>query len=542
MSKTAPRFKRAFSLFYAVLMTVSFCLPAGTARAASELAEIKKNDSGFYKDAFDHNFYYDNTSWLRFDRLARAITGKKLPSANVNIYDEVADSNFFTNRHGRKSLSADELTKGFQENDGPDLSGALKITRGELNGLRPKFVVRDSRGDEYTLTFDMPDSFGLMTGAAVVASRFYHALGYNVPQNTIAFFSPDKLVTDENSRVVDTTGFEKKLVKEKLDEMLLLIPWGEDGRFRALAVKTPAGVDKGPFNYQGRRKKDPEDVWPHERMRELRALRVFSSLINNFNVRNDNTRDYLVEENGKQFLKHYLTGFEGSLGADLDGTKRPMIGHEYLYDARETGKAFWAFGFYKKPWQKRWEENGEKTKNPAVGYLDNHQFKAGNFKTLLPQYTFKDITRADGFWAARILKKFSDADLRALVKSGQYTAEDEEEIVKVLIERRDMILNYWFENSAPLDSFDYKNGEIVFEDLSGKGSAWKVEVTAKNGKKRSSLASFETSTPSFKVNPEWLQGHEETEFWIRTAPASSKNPYALVRLNAKGLAGVAHED
>ncbi len=535
MSKTARRFKP----YGAVILAAVLCAPSPL-----NAGEIKKNDSGVYKDVFNHNVLNDNISYLHFDRLGRAITGKKLRAANANIYDEVADSGFFTNRHGRKPLSGADLAEGYKENSGPDLSGALTIVDGKQDGLRPQFVVKDSVGNEYTLYFDTPDSFGLMTGSAVAASRFYHALGYNVPQISLISFSPDKLSPGPDAKIVDTTGFRKKLTKEKLNSMFLLIPWGEDGQFRAAAVKTPEGEDKGAFNYQGRRKADAEDKWPHDRMRELRALRVFSSWLNNFNVRDQNTRDYLVSEDGKTWLKHYITNFEGAFGSDEDGAKRPMIGHEYLYDAGETMKAFALFGFYLKPWQNRWKANGETAQNPAVGYFDNKEFRPARFKTFVPQYVFKDVTRADGFWAAKTLQSFSDEDIRAIVKTAQFTdSADEETVVSTLIERRDLIVKYWFENSTPLDAFEYKDGELVFQDLGAKAGltgSYEAEAFARKGKKSAKLGAAQVSGASVKVDAGWFQGNDKAEIRIRRAGASV--PGVIVRVNADGVAGVIHED
>lgn len=500
---------------------------------AAEGAEIKKNPASSYKDIFDHNVYYDNTSYLRFDRLGRLLSGKKVPAASANVYDEVADSAFFTNRNGRKNLSGDDLKKGYVENSGPDMSGKLTITGGHLEGLRPVFIVKDSKGDEYTLYFDAADSLGLTTGAMMVASRAYHAIGYNVPQFTLISLSLEQLTPDENSRFVDVSGFRKRLTKEKLDEIVLMLPWAEDGKFRACAVKTPAGDDKGPFNFQGRRKSDAQDKWPHELMRELRALRVFGSWLNDFEIRDGNTRSFLAEENGKAVLKHYIWGFKSALGSDTGGAKAPMLGHEYLYDAGETAKAFWTLGFWEKPWQKRLRENSDSSQNPAVGYLDNKEFQPKKFKTALPQYTFKDLTRADGFWAAKIIKSFSDEQIKSLVSAGEYAdAADADYIAQNLIERRDLIAGYWFSQSAPLDNFEVKGGELTFQDLEGEG-AYQVDVTSGKSK----ISSFESKTASIKIDSSW----NSVKVWIRKV-RDGKQPYVMVEFKDGSIVRITHQD
>lgn len=525
-----------------LIAALIFQVPAFADDTVVDHPEFKKNPDSLYKEVFDHNVFYDNTSLLHFSRLGRKLTGRKLRAANVNVYDEVADSAFFTNRHGRKNLSAGELTKGADINSGPDLSGKLKITGGDLMGLRPVFDVVDSKGDTYTLYFDSPDSLGLMTGAMASASRFYHAIGYNVPQITLVALSTENLTPSEESRFIDSSGFKKKLTQEKLDELVLMIPWAEDGKFRAAAVKTPEGIDKGPFSMQGRRKNDPEDKWAHELRREIRALRIFGAWLNDFNVQQ--TRDYLVTEDGRTYLKHYLTGFHGAFGSDTEGTKPPMIGYEYLYDASETSKAFWTLGFWEKPWQKRLREAGEETPASAVGYFDNQGFEPGKFKTFLPQYVFKDVTRADAFWAVKIIKSFSDEDIRTLVKTGGYAeSADEKYIADTLIERRDIVAKYWLAQSAPLDDIDIKGGNLTFTDREteygfDKSDAYQVDVT--EGKRK--IASFQVNTPSVKIEDAWLQGGRPAEIWIRKIRGGKSSPYLLVKASANGIVEVVHQD
>ncbi len=515
-----------------LLISTFICLPisqgtvfASDGPSADHHADIKKTPDSLYADVFDNNVLDDNLSLLDFKRLGRKITGAKLRSANVNIYDEVADSAFFTNRKSRAAAA---------EAQGPDVSGALQITGGHLEGLRPVFEVRDSKGEEFTLYFDTSDTLGLMTSAMKVASGFYHAIGYNVPDVSLISIAPDNLTPGENSRFVDSSGFNRKLTKEKLDELVLMIPWADDGKFRVAAVKTPDGVDKGPFRFKGRRKKDPNDTWPHEQRRELRALRVFASWLNDFKIHDQFTRSYEVSEDGKTWLKHYLLGFQGALGADADGVKPPMVGYEYLYDAGETQKAFWTLGFWEKPWQKRWREAGEATRSSAVGYFDNNGFDPGKFKTFLPQFVFKDVTAADGFWAAKIIKSFTDEEIRSIVKTGKFAEEpDQAFVADTLIARRDIIVKYWFSKAAPLDDFDVKGGKLTFTDLEGEGS-YEADVRGEKGGKSSSLNS---NTPSFDVPA------GAAELWIRKVRAGSKNnPYVRVKINANGIAEVAHQD
>ncbi|MBI3312725.1 MAG: hypothetical protein HYZ83_00630 [Candidatus Omnitrophica bacterium] len=525
-----------------------------SANAQSETAQFKKQEGGFYRDVFDQNIYDDQTAYLHLERLYRKISRHPMRAGNINEYDEVPDSAFFTNRHARSRLSESELQKGAgqSEAEGPDLSGNLTVTNSRFDGLLPTFVVTDAKGDEYLLKFDPVDTPELTTSSEIIAARFYHALGYNVPQNSIIKFEGSKLVPAEQATMMDDSGFKRKLTAEKLQEYVLFLPQEMDGRLRASATRSLEGSDKGFFHFKGRRKNDPNDAVDHSGRREIRALRVFSAWLNNSDVRESNTAERVLTENGQEILKHYLVDFNASLGSAGDGTKPPMFSHEYLFDYGEGFKAFISLGWWEKPWQKRWREAGEKvTHSPAVGYFDNRHFNPGRFKTQLPYYAFKDLTRADAFWAAKTLLTFSDDDLRAMVKAGELSeAQDEDYLVKTLAERRDMIAQYWFERTNPLDEFDVKDGKLVFKDLaiergfaSAEGTVYHVSVYPKRKGQASRMASRKIETTSLDLE-NWLDSAKALTLVIRTRRAGSakKTPVVLVEVTPQGVGGIIHED
>ena len=538
---------RAFSPF--TLLALFTLLTLSPSVFSAEAETLKKNQTGLYRDVFDQGMYYEMTNYLRFDRLGRKLTGKKKRAADVNAFDEIPDSGFFTNRQGRKPLSADELVNG-PKGDALDVSGNITITEGKAEGLHPGFFVKDSKGNQFLLKFDSPDYLELNTGAETTASRFYHAIGYNVPSYNVAVFSPERLVPGEGATIIDSTGFEKKLTKEKLEEFLLFIPWDSEGRFRASATQVLPGQNLGNFFFYGRRKKDPDDKLDHDTLREIRALRLFSAWLNNFDTRESNTLDLLVEENGRKFVKHYLIDFNGALGAAYEGPKPPMLGHEYMIDNGETTKAIFALGLWEKPWQKRWREAGSEYNTPAaVGYFDNHYFNPEGYKTQMPHYAFRDLTLADALWAAKIIMSFSDEEIRSMMKAGKYSnSEDGEAIAKVLIERRDLMGRYWFKKTNALSGFDISGSKLVFEDLSVKHgfekentALYRAQVFAREGKNFKKITQLESREPSFNLEQGWLS--KEIRLDIRTVRNDAKpSPVMRVTLNGGKMAGIAHED
>ena len=58
---------------------------------------------------------------------------------------------------------------------------------------------------------------------------------------------------------------------------------------------------------------------------------------------------------------------------------------------------------------------------PMAHAMDNQDelFDPARYKTEFPYEAFRVVTRADGFWAAKLLMSFSDGDIRAMVKAGQ---------------------------------------------------------------------------------------------------------------------------
>jgi len=540
ISETASHFKMKTPLSLLFVLSFLFVgLPVNVTYAESP---IKKTKGGLYTDISDYGIYYEATQLLHLDRLYRKLFNKKVHAEDINIYDEVPDSSFFQNRHAAKPLSLEALEQGYAENSGPSPEGAITIIKGKSEGLHPGFFVKDSRGDKYLLKFDSHMNMELNTSAEVIASRVYHAAGYNVPQYTVFVFESDRLVPDAAAMMTDSTGFKKKLTPEMLEQFLIQLPRDSEGRLRASASKILAGENSGPFSYHGRRKDDPEDLIAHEKRRSLRALLVFASWLNNNDVRYSNTLDMWVTENGRSYLKHYLIDFNSALGGAAGGAKPPTFTHEYFPDYGEASKNLLAFGFRESDWHKRWKLAGKKRNDSeAQGYLDNHYFSPEKFKVQFPNYAFKDLTRADGFWAAKIIKSFSDEEVRAMVRAGRYTkTEDTDFLVKILVERRDMIARYWFTQASPLDRFRLEGNKLVFTDLEvdygfakSEGSVYSIQDRA-----------VESPAAQFELPEEWLQSSKPEVFLIRVQRPGEKKvrPFVLVEITGGKITRVLHQD
>ena len=76
------------------------------------------------------------------------------------------------------------------------------------------------------------------------------------------------------------------------------------------------------------------------------------------------------------------------------------------------------------------------------------------------------MTDRDGYWGAKIVASFSDAQIAAAVEAALYEDPRASEfLVQNLIVRRDKIARHWFGRVAPLDFFSTQAGALRFHDL-----------------------------------------------------------------------------
>lgn len=500
-------------LMTSIFMLLIFLAPPAIARADDMERKLSAHDTSFYRDFFDSILYDRFAQFLRLDQLARHITFKKDPAFDVNRFDEVPDSAFFTNRHGRKRLSGGELKRGPDEGSGPDPKGPWRVTKGKTEGVAAGFFITDEKGDAYLLKFDPKDNPEMATSAEIVGHKFFHAFGYHVAEYYPVQFSPDILVPDPEATYYDENGFKKPLDVEAMELLIEKIPKYKGGMLRASASRMLPPPLLGYMDFEGRRRDDPDDLIPHEDRRSIRALRVFGSWLNHYDLRRDNTMDVMVAEDGKTFVKHYLIDFGSTLGSAGFRPKVPVAGHENIVDWYEIGEGIPTLKLVEKPWERRWDQVNRSISYPEIGYFDNYQFDPGKWKTQLPYEPFQRLTASDAFWASKIIMSFTDEDIRAIVDTAEYSSPDIAKIVsEILIARRDIIARYWFFRVTPLDDirlFQTGNGayEIRFTDLAVKYGFAKAEdvryrffvaagKAAKEGREFSAPSfSFEANAP-----------------------------------------------
>jgi len=432
-----------------------------------DIAEPKTRNPDLVWLTLDRTTFDQAEELLDLDRSFRKIVGRPKEAVNINCYDEVPNSSWFTNRHGLTPMSTEKIALGSARTPGPDTSGTWLVFRPKVGGKTPGFWIEDARGDEYIIKFDPEGYPELSTGAAAVGSRFFYACGYNVPQETIVYWRPETLRIKDGATIKDASGEKRPLTQADLDAILAQVHHEPDGRIRSLASLSLGDV-KGPFSYSGRRKDDPNDWCRHEHRRELRGLYVIGSLVNHYDLKDHNSLDVFEQEGDRHFLRHYLIDFGSVMGADGDGPKPPIKGYANFFDLRDAGVSLVTLGVKTWAW-----EYAKPFKYPSIGYFESELFQPDKFDPIYPNPAFENMTDRDAYWGAEIVMAFRDEDLLALVKTGQYSnPEAEAYLLKTLIERRDKIGRFWFGKVNPLDNFEttyYRQAlGVSFEDLAVK--------------------------------------------------------------------------
>src|SRR6188768_580981 len=121
------------------------------------------------------------------------------PAVNVNSLDEVPDSSWFTNRIGRQRMPREALVRGPDRQARPDIQD-WPIVAGKSEGVQPGFRMRDPANHLWQIEFDPRSNPEMASGAEVIGTAFYHALGYNVVEVYVTDVDPTKIKIAPNAR------------------------------------------------------------------------------------------------------------------------------------------------------------------------------------------------------------------------------------------------------------------------------------------------------------------------------------------------------
>ena len=438
-----------------------FIPPSPLPNDRQHIPEPNRREYNLVFDHIDKQFTTQLDQSFDISRQFRNLSGKSKQALNVNAFDKVANSSWFTNRNAMEKMSLAEIAKGPNTVDGPDTTGKWILTRAKSEGVTPGFQIKDKRGNRYMIKFDPFGYLELATGAETVSTKLFYAAGYFVPENYIVYFHPSILELGDRVKFTDAKGKKRYMNQNDLDELLNRIEQLPDGRIRATASKYLSGKPIGPFAYQGFRKDDLNDFIPHQHRRELRGLKVMAAWLNHTDTKSGNTLDTYISNNGKSFVRHHLIDFGSTLGSAARGPKTPPTGYINQIDPHEIILRTFTFGLLIRPYEKV-----DTIKYPSIGLFQSDVFDPASFKPNVPNRAFENCTNLDGFWGAKLVMSFTDEQLECAVAQGQYSnPKTAAYLLKVLKERRDKIGKYWFNKVNPLDKFDLRNVRDGYQQL-----------------------------------------------------------------------------
>ena len=434
----------------------------------SKIDQPGEAESYQYWDRINNTIFHQIEKPLDLNRVFRfmgeslGISGPK-QADNINRLDEAPESSWYTYRHYYNPMTPEELAKG-PNTVQPDTEGRWTIFSAKLEGMNPGFFAEDSKGNRFLIKFDGPNYPELTTSAEVIGTKIFYAAGYYVPESTITYFDPDKVEVADGV-MVEENGDERQMTQQDYRQIISTVSRNEEGHVRALASKFVDGVPLGPWYLEGTRRDDPNDRVKHEHRREIRGMRVISSWLNDTDRRDANTMAVYTNRN---YIRHLVQDFGNTLGANGGSIHQPIYGQAYLIDPRYMVVSAVTLGGVVHPWEEI--DAAEFIPHPSVGYFRSETFRPGNWVSVHPIPAFENMTLRDAFWGAKQVMSFSDEDVRDIVETGRLSNKEAEEyLVKTLIERRDMIGEYWFKKINPIDKFEAERtgSEITlrFKDL-----------------------------------------------------------------------------
>jgi hypothetical protein len=257
-------------------------------------------------------------------------------------------------------------------------------------------------------------------------------------------------------------GKRRRLKTSDLDEVFERAARRPDGRYRVLVSRFAPGRPLGNFRYYGTRPDDPNDIVPHEHRRELRGARVFGAWLNHDDSRGINSLDMLETADGRGWVKHYMFDFGSILGSGTIYAQRHRPGNEYIFEQKPGWLTLATLGAYVRPWQLI--DYPEVPR--SIGRFESKSFDPVKWKPEYPNAAFENMRPDDAFWAARIVARFSDEMIAAVVRKAQYSDPRATEfLTAALVERRDKVVAAWINQVVPVvDPVLAADGAVTFRN------------------------------------------------------------------------------
>jgi hypothetical protein len=384
----------------------------------------------------------------------------------VNSIDEVPDSTWFTNRIGVREIAPDELRVMPDGIGNPELHTPWTIRSTKVGGQSTGFIITDARGVKFLLKFDTRGVPEAETAAHIITGRLLWAAGYNVTDDYIAYIRREDLAIAPDAVKEDVLGHKQRLDRAAVDRMLASIEIDRDGRIRTMVSRMLDGKAIGSHPGQGTRGDDPNDRIAHERRRDLRGAFSIFAWLDHVDVQQGQMLDMWIKDPAdpkRHYVKHYLVDYGMSLGVMARVSHNLRRSYEYYLDAPVIAGSLLTFGLGPdRIWKRRQAPDFR-----GLGVFETTAFAPGAWKPTSPSYLpFVDADRFDKFWGAKIVMRFTRAQLRAAVDAARLSdPRTADYLVDALVTRQRALGAYWFARVNPLDKFEATPDGVCFDDL-----------------------------------------------------------------------------
>lgn len=383
----------------------------------------------------------------------------------VNALDNVPDSTWFTNRIGVRELTPAEVANGPLADEGPEPHKPWTV-HSTKTGTEIGFIITDATGVKYGIGFDSPDWPELETGTSVVVNRLLWAFGNNVPADRIAYVRPDELVLAADATIKDLRGTTTgRLDRAELERRLAQVSRTPDGRFRVLASRWLDGTPLGGTPTTGVRRGDPNDRIAHQDRRDLRGLYPLFAWVDHVDLASSNFLDMWIADPAdrrRRYVVHYKLDFGKSMGTMAATNRDPRIGYAYVFDSKTSNQSLFTLGMA----PRRWGHDFAPQLTGVAPTFVADGFDPGDWHPALPYEPFEAADSFDMFWGAKILARFTPAQIRAAVEAGQFSdPRTVDYLTNTLLARQRATLEHWYTRVNPLDRFAMNGDALCFDDL-----------------------------------------------------------------------------
>ena len=261
------------------------------------------------------------------------------------------DSSWFTNRIGRQQMPVADVARGPDRVERVSLDGWV-VSGGKSGGVQPGFRMTDPSGQLYQIEVDPPSNPELASGAEIIGTAFYHAIGYHAVEVYLAELDRAALVISDKATIRDPlNGKRRPLKKSDLDDVFdraarlaeRPLPRARQPlRARQAARQLPLLRHASRRSERHRPARAPARAARRARVRRLAQSRRLA--------RHQQPRHARDRRTGARWVKHYMFDFGSILGSGTVYAQRHRPGNEYIFEQRPGWLTLATLGLYIRPW------------------------------------------------------------------------------------------------------------------------------------------------------------------------------------------------